>query len=84
VFILAALAHLTTEEDLRQTLATAYVHCKPGGVALLEPDFVRETFMAGTAQGGQDGDQRAFRHLGWAWDLDPSDATYVVVPGVYG
>jgi SAM-dependent methyltransferase len=78
VFIQDALAHLTTEDDLRQALATAYVHCKPGGVALLAPDFVRETFTAGTAQGGHDGGSRAFRYLGWVWDPDPSDATYIV------
>ena len=78
VFIQDALAHLTTEHDLRQALVTAYVHCKPGGVALFAPDFVRETFMTGTAQGGHDDDRRAFRYLGWVWDPDPSDATYVV------
>jgi SAM-dependent methyltransferase len=78
VFIQDALAHLTTERDLRDALRTAFVHCKPGGAALLAPDFVRETFTAGTAQGGQDGDRRAFRYLGWVWDPDPSDSTYVV------
>jgi len=78
VLIQDALAHLTTEDDLRQALVTAYVHCKPGGVALLAPDFVRETFMSGTAQGGHDEEGRAFRYLGWVWDPDPSDSTYVV------
>lgn len=78
VFIQDALAHLTTEHDLLQALATAYAHCKPGGVALFAPDFVRETFTAGTAQGGLDGERRSFRYLGWVWDPDPSDTTYVV------
>ena len=65
VLIQDALAHLTTEDDLRQALVTAYVHCRPGGVVLLAPDFVRETFMSGTAQGGHDEERRAFRYLGW-------------------
>ena len=51
VFIQDAIAHLTTENELRQALRTAYVHCKPGGVALLAPDFVQDTFTAGDGPG---------------------------------
>ena len=42
IFIHDAIMYITTEADLRQAIETAFVHVKPGGVALLAPDFVRE------------------------------------------
>ena len=59
-------------------METAFVHTRPGGVALFAPDFVAETFGASTEHGGHDGDGRAMRYLEWCWDPDPSDSTYVV------
>jgi hypothetical protein len=63
---------------LRQVLETAAAHCRPGGVALFAPDFVRETFVETTDLGGHDGGGRGLRYLEWAWDPDPDDTTYVV------
>jgi hypothetical protein len=40
VFVHDAIAHMTTERDLRAVMQTAYEHCRPGGVALFVPDFV--------------------------------------------
>ncbi len=69
--------YLTTEDDLLQARATAFAHCRPGGVALFVPDCVRETFAPRTECGGHDGDGQALRYLEWTWDPDPSDSTFL-------
>jgi SAM-dependent methyltransferase len=74
VFVHDAICHMTTEPDLRAVMETAYEHCSPGGVALFVPDFVRETFVAGTDQGGTG----RLRFLQWVFDPDPTDTTYLV------
>ncbi len=74
VFVHDAICHMTTEPDLRAVMQTAYEHCSPGGVALFVPDFVRETFVAGTDQGGTG----RLRFLQWVFDPDPTDSTYLV------
>jgi SAM-dependent methyltransferase len=78
VFVHDAVDYLTMREDLRAAMATAFIHCRPGGVALFVPDHVRETFHPGTDHGGHDGPDRALRYLEWTWDPDTSDTTYVV------
>ncbi|HSS95213.1 MAG TPA: class I SAM-dependent methyltransferase [Candidatus Dormibacteraeota bacterium] len=74
VFVHDAICHMTTEPDLLAVMQTAYEHCSPGGVALFVPDFVRETFVAGTDQGGTG----RLRFLQWVFDPDPTDTTYLV------
>jgi hypothetical protein len=78
VFIHDAIMYMTTEADLRMVMETAFVHCKPGGVALFVPDHTRETFEPGTEQGGDDGEDRGLRYLEWTYDPDPTDSTYEV------
>ena len=78
VFVHDAIAHMTTERDLKAVMKTAFVHCRPGGVGLFVPDFVRETFVAGTDVGGNDSPPRSLRFLQWVFDPDPTDTTYVV------
>jgi ubiquinone/menaquinone biosynthesis C-methylase UbiE len=78
VLVHDAVQYMTTEAELRQTLETAFIHCRPGGVAVFAPDYTRETFAPATTHGGHDGDGRAMRYLAWIWDPDPSDTTYVV------
>jgi SAM-dependent methyltransferase len=79
VFAHDAVSYLTTEDDLRQAMQTAFVHLRAGGVALFAPDHVRETFSAAEASdcGGNDRDGRAARYLEWTFDPDPSDTTYI-------
>lgn len=77
VFIQDAIAHMATREDLAAAITTAYVHCRPGGVALFAPDYVQETFRPSTAHGGTDAGGRGLRYLEWVWDPDPHDSTYV-------
>ena len=78
VFVHDAVMYLTTESDLRQAMTTAFVHCRPGGVAIFAPDAMRETFVPQTDHGGHDGEGRALRYLEWTWDPDPADTTYLV------
>lgn len=77
VFVHDAVMYLTAEEDLRRAMETAFIHCRPGGVTLLAPDSVRETFVTTTDHGGHDGEGRALRYLEWRWDPDPEDSTYL-------
>ena len=78
VFIHDAIVYMTTETDLRSAIETAFVHVKPGGVALFAPDHVRETFRPKTSHGGHDGVGRGLRYVEWTWDPDPNDNTYIV------
>jgi SAM-dependent methyltransferase len=75
VFVHDAIAYMTTEDDLRAVFATAFEHCRPGGVALFVPDAVTETFEPAADHGGHDGPGRALRYLEWTWDPDPDDTT---------
>jgi SAM-dependent methyltransferase len=77
VFVHDAIEYVTSVPDLRAAMETAFVHCRPGGVALFVPDYVRETFKPRTDHGGHDGDARSLRYLEWVWDPDPDDDTYV-------
>ena len=78
VFVHDAVCYLTTADDLQHAMATAFVHCRPGGVALFAPDHVRETFQTTTDHGGNDGAGRGLRYLQWTSDPDPTDSTYLV------
>lgn len=73
VFIHDAVGYMLSPEDLLQALETAFVHCRPGGAALIVPDYVRETFQPGTGTGGHDGPDRSLRYLEWRYDPDPAD-----------
>ena len=77
VFIHDAICYMTTEEDLRQAIETAFVHCKPGGVSLFCPDHTRENFRPSTQHGGHDGKECSLRYLEWNCDPDPTDSSYV-------
>jgi trans-aconitate methyltransferase len=78
IFIHDAIDYMTTLPELQQAIVTAYLHCKPGGLALLVPDHVRETFQPSTGHGGTDGAGRALRYLEWSYDPDENDTLYTV------
>jgi SAM-dependent methyltransferase len=73
VLVHDAIAYLLSEAELRDAFATAFAHCKPGGVTIFAPDETRERFAPSTSHGGHDGDGRALRYLEWCRDSDPSD-----------
>src|SRR4030095_10132339 len=78
LFVHDAVCYMTTLEDLHRAMETAYVHCRPGGVTLVCPDFTSESFTPSTEHGGHDGKDRALRYMEWVWDPDPTDTTYLV------
>jgi hypothetical protein len=79
VLVHDAVAYMTTESDLLLAIDTAFVHCRPGGVALFAPDHLRENFQPSTDHGGHDDPAGSgLRYLGWCHDPDPADSTYVV------
>lgn len=78
VFIQDAIVYMTTEDDLGRAIETAFVHCRPGGVALFAPDSTRESFRPATSHGGHDGEGKGMRYLEWVHDPDPADTTYTV------
>ena len=74
VFVHDAVDYMTDEADLRLAMETAFLHCRPGGIALFMPDDIREGFEEGTDHGGNDAaDGRGVRFLEWDWDPDPDD-----------
>lgn len=74
VFIHDAIDYMTTTEDLRAALITAYLHCKAGGACVFAPDHIRENIAFDADCAGNDGeDGRAVRFMEWSWDPDPSD-----------
>jgi hypothetical protein len=75
VLLQDAVGYMTSEPDLRAALETAFVHLRPGGVAVIAPDCVRETFRPTTEHGGHDGSGRSLRYLEWSYDPDPTDTT---------
>ncbi len=77
VLIHDAIMYMTTATDLRAALETAFVHLRAGGVAVVAPDRVRETFRAETSHGGHDAPDRAMRYLEWTYDPNPADTSYV-------
>jgi SAM-dependent methyltransferase len=79
VLVHDAVCYMTSLADLQAAIATAAVHCNPGGTVAVLPDYVAETFTPGTDHGGEDAeDGRGFRYLEWHWDPDPSDTSYIV------
>jgi SAM-dependent methyltransferase len=80
VFVHDAIDYMTTEADLAAAMATAYRHCRPGGVTLLVPDDLRESFSPGTDCGGSDGPGgEGIRYLEWTYDPDPADTEVTTV-----
>src|SRR5690606_8937282 len=73
-----AIDYMITPKELKQAMETAFVHCKPGGVALFVPDDVAESFEPSTESDGSDGVDRAARYIEWSYDLDESDNHYTV------
>ncbi len=79
VLIHDAIMYATTPREVQATLRTAAIHCRDGGTVVVLPDYVRETFTAGTECDGHDApDGRGLRYLEWRWDPDPTDHSYLV------
>jgi SAM-dependent methyltransferase len=77
VFVHDAIMYMTTHEDLKSVMETAFAHCKPGGITLFAPDFVKEDLHAYSDHGGVDAEDRGIRYLEWVWDPDPDDTEFL-------
>ncbi len=74
IFVHDAIEYMVTESDLASAMATAFVHCRPGGITIMEPDHTAETFEESRGQDGSDSDDgRRVRYHEWTRDPDPSD-----------
>jgi SAM-dependent methyltransferase len=73
VFIHDAIDYMLTLDDLTSAFQTAFVHCRPGGVALFVPDETAERFRPSSSHGGHDQGNRGLRYLEWTVDHDPND-----------
>ncbi len=80
VLLQDAVMYMTSEDDLRAAVATAFAHLRPGGCALIAPDMTRETFREGETYGGVDSADggRGLRFVEWVRDPDPTDTTITV------
>lgn len=76
VFVHDAIDYMQDLDQLGQALATAFVHCRPGGVALFVPDWTAERFRPSSGCGGHDRGDRGLRYLEWTIDADPNDGRY--------
>lgn len=64
VLVHDAIDYVTSQDELRCVIATAFTHCRHGGLAVFAPDHTAETFRAGTGGGGghdATGRQASFR-----------------------
>lgn len=75
VLVHDAIDYITTQDDLRQVIQTAFAHCRTGGIAVFVPDYVKETFgeLTGGGGGGTDAAGRQARFRERTWDPDPGD-----------
>lgn len=74
VLIHDAICYMQTEGDLRAVFATARAHLRPGGLLLVAPDLVRDTFRPGMKLSWsteKDGVQINTEEV--VCDVDPSD-----------
>jgi len=74
VLVHDAIDYVTTRDDLARVIETAYAHCRPGGISVFVPDYLKDDFRALTGSGGgtdQSGRQASFTER--TWDPDPSD-----------
>ncbi len=77
VFIHDAIVYMTNLGDLAQALKTAAIHCRPGGILLVAPDYVQETFAEGVCHGSHTDGSVGMAFLEWTFDPDPNDGLYV-------
>ncbi len=78
VLIHDAIDYMLTLEDLRAAFATAASHLATGGLLVVMPDHMAETFEPLTGHGGNDAvDGSGIRYLEWTHDPDPHDQRVV-------
>ncbi|MGB3187400.1 MAG: class I SAM-dependent methyltransferase [Ornithinimicrobium sp.] len=75
VFIHDAIDYMLTPQDLADAFTSARAHLQTGGLLIVVPDHVAETFVPETHHGGTDADDGSgIRYLEWTHDPDPTDS----------
>ena len=71
-----AVCYLLSEEDLRATFSTARAHLNPGGILLLTPDYLKESYSGPTVLHWVcHQSEPRFTVIEYCHDPDPSDTT---------
>ena len=52
ICLFSSIAYVRTYRNLKRTIAGFARHLKPGGILIIEPFFTKETFVAGSINGG--------------------------------
>jgi hypothetical protein len=75
VLVHDSIDYIIGRHDLSHVITTAAVHCRPGGIALFVPDYVKDTFaeLTGAGGGGVDSGGRTASFTERTWDPDPDD-----------
>jgi SAM-dependent methyltransferase len=63
VLIHDAIMYMTSPRDLSRAIKTAALHLNPGGMLLIQPDFLEETFDPKLDRGGHKGEGRALEYV---------------------
>ncbi|MFP4145736.1 MAG: class I SAM-dependent methyltransferase, partial [Phycisphaeraceae bacterium] len=80
VLIHDAIDYMTSESDVQAALETAWVHLKPGGVAVIAPTYVREKFVEHeTASDHVETEDLALTYFSYVHDPDELDDTFELV-----
>lgn len=75
VLVHDAIDYITSEDDLASVIATAFAHCRPGGIAVFVPDYTKDDFreIVGSGGGGADATGRYATFRERTWDPEPAD-----------
>jgi SAM-dependent methyltransferase len=77
VLIHDAIDYMRSPRDVTRTLATVRAHLRPGGVLVIAPTYVRETFRNHDHEADQHSDGRTtVTYLSHIHDADPDDTRY--------
>jgi len=83
VLVHDAVTYMTTLTDLRAAMETAFLHLRPGGAAVFQPDWVLDDYQPRTEHGGVDVGERGLRYLEWDRPIEPDGRTvltdYIIV-----
>jgi SAM-dependent methyltransferase len=72
-----AILYMTTEADLQAAIQTAFVHLRPGGAAIFMPDWIRDSYVPRTHQGGVDAAGRSLRYLRWDREIKDDEDSVI-------
>lgn len=73
VLVHDAICHMTSRADLLAAIETAFLHLRPGGVALFVPDIVAESFVESTDDAETENGALGLQYVVRVWDPDPTD-----------